>query len=123
MPRGTAPEKPEKVVFVPLDSRPVSTRLPASLAKLCGWNFVLPPEKMLGGLHKQADSAGILDWLTRKALKDAKKLIISTDLLCYGGLVFSRDKKTDLNCAITLIDNLKFVKQVCPKLRIIAFRS
>ena len=78
-----------KVVFLPLDERPCNYDYPKQLSAMTDLEFVLPDRKLLGGKKKPANYSLIQDWLLSET-KNADYLILSIDLLVYGGIVPSR---------------------------------
>lgn len=77
----------KKIVFLPLDERPCNVAFPQKLFSSETMQILTPP--ILGDKKTPAaydDIAGFL----RSNCKDAHGLVISTDMLLYGGLVPSR---------------------------------
>ena len=108
------------VILLPLDSRPVSVRLPAALGRLAGWRVITPPERMLGDLHKPASLKALRTWLFNAIKPDTSALFAAADLLAYGGLIFSRDGKATLDRALRGLDLLRTVRDRFPGLEIYA---
>jgi Protein of unknown function (DUF4127) len=75
-------------VLLPLDSRPATSTLPASIAALSGNAVSLPPTELLGNAQQGADPLKLQAWLS--AQPTTGPLIVSLDALAYGGLVQSR---------------------------------
>lgn len=75
--------------MIPIDNRPVCYCLPKQIAKFSGgFELLLPPRKLLGGLNTQAKSEKILDWLN--SIPEIEAAVISLDTIAYGGLIASR---------------------------------
>jgi hypothetical protein len=77
------------VVFVPLDDRSVTLRLPIMLGQIAGRPVVAPPRTLLGNDLEPGDPDGIIAWLNASA-PHAQSYVLSSDMLAYGGLVASR---------------------------------
>lgn len=78
-----------KVVYLPLDERPCNYDYPKQLSAMTDFEFVLPDRQLLGRKKKPAKYSPIQDWLLSET-KHADYLILSIDLLVYGGIVPSR---------------------------------
>ncbi len=78
-----------KILFVPIDNRPITYLLTKEIADVNkSLNLVMPKREALGGLFCQAKIYEILDWL--KYENDPDLIILSLDTIAYGGLVPSR---------------------------------
>ena len=81
---------PGPIVFVPLDDRPVTYQLPVMLGAIAGQPVVTPPRAMLGEYLRPGDPDALANWLQGDATRGASALVVSTDMVAYGGLVASR---------------------------------
>ena len=95
MPMPSSPKKPKgTMVFVPLDTRPVSKAYTADTMKAAGWEILLPPEELLSASARAGHPDQLFDWLEEQA-KGAVAVVVSADSLLYGGLVDSRTHHFD----------------------------
>ncbi|MBN9344954.1 MAG: DUF4127 family protein, partial [Devosia sp.] len=78
-----------RIALLPLDERPVNVRLPADVAAIAGASLALPPRETLPDLRKAGRADELGAWL-EAASDAADALVVSTDMLCYGGLIASR---------------------------------
>ena len=79
-----------RIVFIPIDNRPVCYQMPKMIADInSNIELVLPPKNLLGGLEKYADINGLFDWLSQN-IKNADVVILTLDTIAYGGLIPSR---------------------------------
>ena len=78
------------IAFVPLDDRPVTRQLPQMLGQIAGVQVVEPPGALLGNYLDFGFPDRIIAWLNGPATKGADGVVVSTDMLAYGGLVASR---------------------------------
>ncbi len=100
-----------KVVFVPIDNRPVCYTLPEIIAEIDdNIDFLIPPRAMLGDLTKSADINRLLGWLAKIPETDA--IILSLDTLAYGGLIPSRRSSDTFEQIKSRILRLKEILQV-----------
>ncbi|MDH4179318.1 MAG: DUF4127 family protein [Armatimonadota bacterium] len=104
--------------MVPLDDRPCNRLFPVQLAPAAGWEVRLPPRESLGWFTEPGDCDAIADWLRKSA---SGRLVVSLDMLCYGGLVASRSPAAQLDLAMRRLDALRSLRRDRPDLAIYAF--
>lgn len=85
---GLAAASP-KIIYIPLDNRPVNLEYTVDTAKAAGYPLTVPPEKYLSNHKSVGDNEGLWEWLETEA-PHAEAAVIATDSLNYGGLVASR---------------------------------
>lgn len=73
-----------KVVYVPLDERPCNEGFPRQLARMTDVTLVVPDRSMLGNKKRPANTTALREWLL-EAAEGADYLLVSIDLLVYGG--------------------------------------
>lgn len=78
-----------KILYVPLDNRPVCFEYVLDSLKKAKINVVAPPKEFVSDSKKDADVDKIFTWLERE-LPTSDAIVLSTDTLLYGGLVGSR---------------------------------
>lgn len=78
-----------RLLLVPLDERPVCSRLPAMVAAVAGAAVSTPPTVLMPRFREPGDPVGLADWLARTA-PEADAAVVSLELLGHGGLVPSR---------------------------------
>lgn len=109
-----------KIVYLPLDERPCNAKYPVLLAEIGGLVLTSPPAALLGSKKKPAENAGLAQWLLAET-ETAEWLIVSLDMLIYGGIVPSRlHSLTPGECAERMA-LLTACKARNPRLRIYAF--
>lgn len=120
----TSLSKKNRIIILPADSRPASTRLPALVAAAAGLDCALPPPDMPGALDTPADCGAVFKWLDNMLEMDDRisAVALSCDLVAYGGLVQSRlpDSATE----ITALKNFNFFRELRkrkPGLKMYAF--
>ncbi len=107
------------IALLPLDDRPCNTRFPQEIAAIGGDSLCHPSREILGRFNTPAPNAPLQDWLENLPQVDA--LIVSVDMLAYGGLVASRKTKTDLKTAQERLQILEEWHQKRPETPIYAF--
>lgn len=95
----------ERILHVPLDDRPYTYLLPEKTARLTKTQVISPPPALLGKFKKPGNADEILDWMN--SLEDRfDGVIISIDMILYGGLVASRTLQTTEDKAKERLDRL-----------------
>lgn len=80
----------QKIVYLPLDERPCNYAFaPALSENNPDYTLVVPPKELLGEKKKAAAYEGIEEFLLREC-ENAYGLVLSLDMLLYGGIVPSR---------------------------------
>ncbi|MCE7947120.1 MAG: DUF4127 family protein [Chloroflexi bacterium CFX4] len=94
------------LALIPLDERPVNTRYPRMIAQIAGAELSVPPPELLSAKRAPADRAALAAWLNRIA-PACDALIISLDMLAYGGLIASRTTADSALSCISALDGLR----------------
>ncbi|WP_217586541.1 DUF4127 family protein [Lentibacillus saliphilus] len=110
------------LALIPVDARPVTYDLPKDLAEIAGWNVLTPPKEKLGFLKTPADYSSLFNWLESIA-SQIDGLIVSMDMILYGGLVPSRVNRDDAETIAARLNRLRDIKKHYPDLKIMAFSS
>jgi hypothetical protein len=128
--RQVQPSKPAapaptaaRIVFVPLDDRPRSLGDVVRVAAVADVELVIPPTGLLSRHLKTGDGDGIARWLDGLDVGSVDAVVISTDMLAYGGLLGSRTGRVlepDARRRLEAIDRLKSRRGDLP---ILAFTS
>ena len=79
-----------RVLYVPLDDRPVNLGMPPMIAGIVDYEMRMPPRELLGCYETPGRPEEIAEWLLAQAQEPQDCLILSLDMLLYGGLVASR---------------------------------
>ena len=86
---AVAQEAAHRLLYIPLDDRPVSLQLPQMLAKIAGAELLMPPAPLLGSYLMPGRPAELGAWLVQHT-SAAPSFVLSSDMLGYGGLIASR---------------------------------
>lgn len=109
----------QKIVLLPLDERPCNAAFPQKLFDGDSVHICVPD--CLGRKKQPAKAEAILPFLQREC-RDADGLIVSMDMLLYGGLVPSRLHTLDERTVMERMNWLCALKREFPKLMIYAFQ-
>jgi Protein of unknown function (DUF4127) len=112
----------KKIALVPVDARPVTRDLPGQIARIGGWDVVVPPKEILGFLKIPGDIDAVREWLVSVA-EEVDGFVLSTDMLCYGGLVPSRISPDSYEILNNRLNSIKELKEKYPEKPIMAFSA
>ena len=109
-----------KVLYIPIDERPCNTTVVERIAQ-SGEDIELctVPRELLGYKKTPADNEDIWNWLNKEAIH-ADAIILSIDMLIYGGLLPSRIHALSWETASKWIDRIRSFRQSYPNLPIYA---
>lgn len=110
----------KKLLYIPLDDRPVNADFPLKLLKLTAFEALTPPRNYLGRFTEPGDGAKVTDWLVKNA-GSAQSAVVSLDMLSLGGLFHSRKKNVTFHGAFSRLQRLKELKKKNPSLYVSAF--
>ncbi len=107
------------IALLPLDDRPCNPRFPAQIAAIGADALTQPPPSALGRFNVPGDFQSLESWLN--ALPEVSGLIVSIDMLAYGGLVASRKTTTPLETALERLEILRAWRAKRPGVPVYAF--
>ena len=106
-----------RAVLVPLDDRPSTLLFPVQIARIGGGSLAVPPRGWLGNWHRPGDSDKVAKWLLSQ---NVDRAIVSSDMLCYGGLVASRTAAVPQEKALARLDTLRALKDLGASTEVLA---
>ena len=109
----------QKIVLLPLDERPCNAAFPGKLFNGESVRIVVPGQ--LGDKKKSADAAALEAFLRREC-RDAQGLVLSMDMLLYGGLLPSRIHNLSEETVLERLELVRQLKESFPQLIIYAFQ-
>ena len=109
-----------KILLLPLDERPCNAAFPGRLFPADKVQILLPQK--LGHKKEPADFFVLSDFLFEKA-KDADALLLSLDMLLYGGLIPSRLHHLKTETLFSRLHLIRELKEKYPALPIYAFAT
>lgn len=92
LPALAAPQAPPTALLIPLDDRPSTLLFPQQIARIGGGLLRVPPRHLLGRAYTPGQPERLAEWMLQH--RDVERAIVSTDMLCYGGLIASRTSAT-----------------------------
>jgi len=107
------------IALLPLDDRPCNTRFPAQIAAIGADALTLPDPSTLGRFNVPGNFNALQNWLDE--LPEVSALIVSIDMLAYGGLVASRKTTTELPVALERLEILRAWRAKHPHVPVYAF--
>jgi hypothetical protein len=100
------------IALIPLDDRPCNVRFPEQIAAIGGEKLVMPPVDSLGRFHTPGQYSPIERWLYE--LRPVEALIVSVDMLAYGGLVASRKPTVAVEEALERLEAIRAFRKAHP---------
>ena len=96
----------DRFVLLPLDNRPCNVLFVRQLAGIAMAEVVTPPNHWLGSWLNAGQCEQFGPWLQATA-QPGDTVLVSSDMLCYGGLVASRTTSTSLPLALARLESLR----------------
>src|SRR5919199_6444104 len=109
-----------RIGLIPLDGRPANTRYPAMIAAIAGAELVLPPTELLSSFRTPSRCDALGAWL-RDVASSLDAVIVSFEMLGYGGLISSRITDEAADAIIARLSMLRDLKRQHPALPILGF--
>ena len=109
------------ITLLPIDDRPAVGQFAQMISAVADHKVTMPPREMLGRFTTPGDTARIEQWLRSQDYSKTDALIVSVDMLAYGGLVASRTNKTSLEEAKKRLEFFRWFKTKYPRVPIYAF--
>lgn len=110
----------KKIIFIPLDNRPITDKETREVAEKAGYNIVVPPETLLGTREQHGDPDGLWQWLRENA-PGARAAVISTDAMLYGSLVGSRNHELTQEQITDRVNRFQKLHEDFPRLPVYGF--
>lgn len=110
-----------RVLYVPLDDRPYNLKAPRLLAQMVDYEMLTPPVELLGRFRVPGQPEEIAAWVRAHAEAGLDCIILSLDMLAYGGLWASRAATTRTRLAHERLGILRELRDACPETTIYAF--
>lgn len=79
----------ERILYIPLDDRPVNLAYTVDTFKKAGIDVVTPPTELLSSSSRKGDPDALGKWLQEEG-PFAEAAVVAADSLIYGGLTTSR---------------------------------
>jgi hypothetical protein len=115
--------KAEKILLIPLDGRPATGQFAQMIGHIADVNVVMPPYEDLGRFTTPGHCDGILDWLDHQDLSDVTAVIMSSDMIAYGGLIASRVNDVSADLASRRLRRAIAIVKKRPTIRLFIFSA
>lgn len=109
-----------KILFVPLDNRPITDKETRQVAEKLGYDVVVPPDTLLGTREQPGNPDGLWQWLNKNA-PGARAVVVSTDAMIYGSLVASRNHELTQDTINERVERFRSFHEKHPGLPIYGF--
>lgn len=113
----------ERIILVPLDSRPAAGQFAQMIAKIANVDVRMPPYETLGRFTTPGQPDKILDWLAAQDTKDVTAMVVSSDMIAYGGLIASRTNDVTADVAEARLHRLAAAVAKSPHVKLYIFSS
>ncbi|MDQ3812405.1 MAG: DUF4127 family protein, partial [Armatimonadota bacterium] len=107
------------LALIPLDNRPCNVRFPRQIAAIGGSELLTPPDAILGYFSTPGRPEELIHWLHN--VPPVEALLVSIDMLAYGGLVASRRPLVSQETALARLQVLRQFRAARPQTAIYAF--
>ncbi len=112
-----------EIALVPIDSRPAAAQFPTMIADIAGISISSPNDSELGKFTTPGNAAAIASWLVKRDYTNSVGLVVSADMIAYGGLIESRVPNVSLETALKRLECLTEVRKLRPSLPIYVFSA
>ena len=110
-----------RLTLVPIDDRPAVGQFGVMIGAVAGQQVEMPRRELLGNFTIPGDTARIAEWLRQRDYRGMDALVISVDMLAYGGLVASRTHGVELAEARQRLQFFRWFRQRHPRIPVYAF--
>jgi len=112
-----------RILLVPLDSRPAAGQFAQMIGRLTGAEVNMPPYDILGRYTNPGNPEAVLDWLSAQDYSNVDAVVVSTDMIAYGGLIASRVPDITLDQARERLGRLAQIRKAAPKTKFYGFSA
>jgi len=109
------------ITLVPVDDRPAVGQFAQMIGAVADHKVTMPPRELLGRFTTPGDTARLEQWLRSQDYSKTDALVVSVDMLAYGGLVASRTHQVSLEEAKKRLEFFRWFKAKYPRVPVYAF--
>ncbi len=113
----------DRILLIPLDSRPAAGQFAQMIGKIANVDVRMPPYEALGRFTTPGSPERVLDWLESQDLSQVSSVIVSSDMVCYGGLIASRLNDVTATEARARLDRLVRICKSSPTTKLYIFSA
>ena len=110
----------KKILYIPIDNRPIILRQTVDVAEKLGYEVLTPPAEIIGSRYNLGNVDELWRWLNENAA-NVNAAVISTDAMIYGSLIASRQHEMSGAEILSRAKNFEQFKENFPALPIYAF--
>jgi hypothetical protein len=118
---ASGPPGGERLTLLPIDDRPAVGQFAVMIGAVAGQRVEMPRRELLGNFTVPGDTARIEQWLRERDYRGTAALVISVDMLAYGGLVASRTPGVSTAEARKRLEFFRWFRQRYPRIPVYAF--
>ncbi|NOT59558.1 MAG: DUF4127 family protein [Acidobacteria bacterium] len=111
------------LVLLPIDDRPAVGQFAQMIGRIADHEVKMPPRALLGRFTQPGNVAKLDDWLRAQDYRKVDALIVSLDMLCYGGLVASRTHSVSEAGALRQLEFFRWFKKQHPRKPVYVFST
>ena len=115
-----------RIIFIPIDNRPISDWYAVDTLQKAGYTVIVPPDELLGGPgHLKGDPEKVWEWLdnTMKDYGYVDAMVCSGDTMIYGSLVGSRTHELSEDVLMERAGHFRQLRERYPDLKMYVFSS
>jgi len=120
---GSALASAERILLIPIDNRPAACQFAQMIGAIAGAEVRLPPYEDLGQFTRPGSPEKVLDWLETQDYSNVAAVVVSTDMVAYGGLIASRTDATSYATAVKRLQRLEKIRAEHPSAKFYAFSA
>jgi hypothetical protein len=113
----------ERILLVPLDSRPAAGQFAQMIAHMANADVRMPEYSTLGRFTTPGSCSAILNWLQTQNYDDVKAVVVSADMIAYGGLIASRTSGPTKQEALERLKKLARIRALHPEVKFYVFSA
>ncbi len=113
----------DRILLVPVDNRPAAGQFAQMIGAIAGAEVRLPPYEDLGQFTRSGSPEKVLEWLETQDFSNVVAVVVSTDMVAYGGLIASRTDSTAFDDAVKRLRRLEQIRKDHPTTKFYAFSA
>ncbi|MBX3095828.1 MAG: DUF4127 family protein [Fimbriimonadaceae bacterium] len=114
---------PQRILLIPIDDRPAVVQFPQMIGNMAATSVETPPAELLGRFTQPGKPEMILAWMRTQNLRDYDAIVVSMDMIAYGGLIASRVDRSSYNLAINRLRDFWAIRNTAPETEVYGFSS
>ena len=112
----------EKILYIPVDDRPINFNQTVEILKLAGCEMIVPPKNFFSRYNSEESPDKLWAWLDEN-ISNADAAVISADAVLYGGLIPSRKHNISEEILNDRVNRFKLLRKKNPNLKIYLLSS